>query len=144
MLGLVPKTEKVELEVVRGDKTLTISFMPREKGKVEGDQVALTRWDLTVCTINQFDNPDLYFQKKEGVFIYGIKSRGNAAGSGLQSQDILMKINGKDVKTLEEVKAMQAETVKKAEDNPRVIMTVLRNGLMRQVVLDIARDYSKE
>jgi serine protease Do len=144
MLGLVPKTEKVELEVVRGEKTLTISFMPREKGKVEGDQVALARWDLTVCTINQFDNPDLYFQKKEGVFIYGIKAPGNAASSGLQRQDILLKINGKDVKTLEEVKALQAETVKKAEDSPRVMMTVLRNGLMRQVVVDISRDYSKE
>jgi serine protease Do len=144
MLGLLPRTAPATLEIVRGTTPMTITFTPREKGQVEGDSVALARWDCSVSSINQFDNPDLYFQKKQGVFIFGIKYPGNAQNSGLQRQDILLKINGKSVNTLEEVKNAHAETVKTAGDNPRVMLTVQRNGLMRQVVLDISRDYSKQ
>jgi serine protease Do len=144
MLGLLPRTETATLEVKRGTQTLTIQLTPRDKGKVEGEEVALARWDCSVSSINQFNDPDLYFQKKEGVFVFGMKSPGNAGNSGLQRQDILLKVNGKDVTTLEAVKAAHAETLKNYGDNPRVMLTVLRNGLMRQVVLDISRDYSKE
>jgi len=144
MLGLLPRTAPATLEIVRGTTPMTITFTPREKGQVEGVSVALARWDCSVSSINQFDNPDLYFQKKEGVFIFGIKYPGNAQNSGLQKQDILLKVNGKTVNTLDEVKAAHAETVKSAGDIPQVMLTVLRNGLMRQVVLDISRDYGKQ
>ncbi len=144
MLGLLPRTVAATLEVMRGSQALTVKLMPREKGKVEGEEVALARWDCTVSTINQFNDPDLYFQKKQGVYVFGIKGPGNAMNSGLQRQDILLKVNGKDVTTLEEVKAAHAETLKTYADKPRVVLTVMRNGLMRQVVVDISRDYSKE
>ncbi len=144
MLGLLPRTAPATLDIMRGATPMTIKFTPREKGQVEGDSVALARWDCTVSAINQFNDPDLYFQKKEGVFVFGIKYPGNAANSGLQRQDILLKINGTTVNTLDEVKAAHAQTLKTFADNPRVMLTVQRNGLMRQVVLDISRDYSKE
>ena len=144
LLGLLPRTEPATFDILRGTQPMTLSVTPREKGQVEGDSLALARWDLTAKSINQFDNPDLYFQRKEGVFIFGIKYPGNAQNSGLQRQDILLKVDDKAVNTLDEVKAVHEATLKTLADHPRLVLTVLRNGLMRQVVMDISRDYSKE
>ena len=38
----------------------------------------------------------------------------------------------------------RAETLVTSVSNHRVLITVLRNGLMKQVVLDFSRDHSKE
>ncbi len=121
-----------------------MDLTPREKGKVEGEELELPRWDMTIKTINQFDNEDLYFYRKKGVFVFGVKYPGNAATARLASQDIILKIEKKEVTTLEEVKRIHAEAMKNIKKKHRILFTVLRNGLMRQVVLDFSRDYEKE
>jgi S1-C subfamily serine protease len=117
---------------------------PREKGKVEGDQLDCPRWDLTVKAINQFDNPDLYFHRKAGVFVQAVRQPGNAANAGLQGQDIVVKIGGKEVGSLNDVKEIHKKSLENLGNSHRVLITVLRNGLMKQVVLDFSRDHSKE
>ncbi|MEI8196916.1 MAG: trypsin-like peptidase domain-containing protein [Phycisphaerae bacterium] len=143
-LGMLAKDAAVQLEIVRGTQTLTVPLTPREKGKVEGDSLDCPRWDLTIRTINQFDNPDLYFQRNTGVFVYGVKYPGNASTAGLQGEDILLKIDGQAVTTLEDVKKIHTQSLAGIKDKQRLMVTVLRNGLLRQVVLDISRDFSKE
>ena len=144
MLALLPKTRKVTLELRRDGKTLPVELTPRKKGKVEGEEFDCPRWDLTVKTINQFDNRDLYFHRKKGVFIYGIKYPGNASECRFAEQDIILKIDGKEVVTLADVKAIHAASLKNIRDKHRIVFVLLRNGLMRQLVLDFARDYEKE
>ena len=144
VFGLLSRSAPATLDILRGSEPLTVQLTPREKGKVEEEAVALERWDCSVSPINQFENPDLYFQKKEGVFVYGLKSPGNAMMGGLQRMDILLKINDTTVTSLADVRAAHAATLKTYSDKPRVMLTVLRNGLMRQVVLDISRDFNKE
>ncbi len=143
-LGLLEKNKPATFELMRGTQAITVSLTPREKGKVEGEELACKRWDITVKTINQFDNPDLYFHRQSGVFIYGVKSPGNGSNAGLRSKDILLKIDGKEVNTLADVEAIHKQTIENIEKNHRITFAVLRNGLMRQIVLDFARDYSKE
>lgn len=147
-LGLLPKDTEAVFDVVRGSgdaaTALTIRVTPREKGKVEGDELALERFDLTVKTINQFDNPDLYFHRQQGVFIFGLKYPGNAASSGLAPRDIILKIDGKDVKSLDDARAAHKDALANLTAKPRVVLSVLRSGLMRQIVIDLSRDYSKE
>jgi serine protease Do len=143
LLGQLPKSAPATMEIIRGDKKLTLDLMPREKGKVEGEELACKRWDCTVKTINQFDNPDLYLRKQTGVFVFGIKYPGNAASAGLASQDIILKVDGTPVSSLDELETAHKQTLKNVIDKPRIVLTVLRNGLMRQVVMDISRDYSK-
>ncbi len=123
---------------------MTVQLTPREKGKVEGEELDCPRWNMTVKTINQFDNEDLYFYRNKGVFIFGVKYPGNASASGLSAGDIIVKIDGKDIETLADIKAIHAETLKKIETKPRIVFTIMRGGLTRQVVLDISRDYEKE
>ncbi|MDD4888477.1 MAG: trypsin-like peptidase domain-containing protein [Phycisphaerae bacterium] len=143
-LGQLPLNKAAKLAVVRDDKTLTVELTPREKGKVEGEELDCPRWDMTVKTINQFDNEDLYYYREKGVFIFGVKSPGNASSSGLQRNDIVVKVDGKEVTTLDEVKAIHAESLKNMKAKSRIVFTILRGGLTRQVVLDISRDYEKE
>ena len=143
-LGLLPKDKQVKVELVRQGKTLTVEFAPRAKGKTEGDQLDCPRWDFTVKAINQFDTPDLYFQRPEGVFVFGVKYPGNAAQSGLMQRDIIARIDQKDVKTLDDVKAVHAEALAKVQTKPRAVSTVLRIGELRQIVLNFAREHQKE
>lgn len=143
-LGLLAKHKPVEISLVRGGKAVTVSLVPREKGKVEGDQLDCPRWDFTVREINQFDNPDLFFYRQKGVFVFGVKEPGNAGNAGLQPQDVLLRIGEKEVATLEDVEALHKAALEGIGRSHRLILTVLRNGLMRQIVLDYLRDFEKE
>jgi serine protease Do len=143
-IGLLPVDKPTELTILRDGKELTVEITPREKGKVEGAELDAPRWDLTFKAINQFDNPDLFFHRRQGVFIYGIKQPGNAAKSGLSSQDIVVKIDGKPVETLDDVRTIHAEALENVNNKPKILFSVLRNGLTRQVILDFSRDFEKD
>ncbi len=143
-LGTLPKGKEVKVEVLRKGKATELAFTPRAKGKVEGEELDCPRWDMTVKDINQFDNPDLYFHRKKGVFIFGIKSPGNAGSAGLQGQDIVLKIDGKEVQTLDDVKAIHKKAIDNVSEKHRIVFVVLRNGLEYQISVDFSRDYEKE
>lgn len=143
-LGLLTKHEPVRIALQRNGEQRVVELTPREKGKVEGEELDCPRWDLTVKQINQFDNPELYFHRKEGVFIYGVKRPGNAASAELRTGDIILKIDGQEVRTLEDVKRIRAEALENIKTKHRAIFSVLRNGLLRQTVLDFSRDYEKQ
>ncbi|MBX3388151.1 MAG: trypsin-like peptidase domain-containing protein [Phycisphaeraceae bacterium] len=143
-LGLLPKNTPATFVVQRGSEKLTVEITPREKGAVEGKELALKRWDMTIKEINQFDNPELYFHRNQGVFVHATKYPGNASGSGLSGNDIILKIDGKEVATLADVESLHAELVANVESKSRIVLTVLRGGLTRQVVLDFHRDFDRE
>ncbi len=143
-LGLLPKGRELRCEVIRDEERLTIAVAARAKGEVEGQEYALERFDFTVKEINQFDNPDLFFHRQKGVFVFGVKRPGNAASAGLRARDIILKIDGAEVETIDEVKTVHERLVASVDQRHRVLIVVLRGGLMRQIVLDFGRDYSKE
>jgi len=144
VLGLLAKGTEATFKVARDDKTVIIKLTPREKGKVEGDELALKRFDFAVKAINQFDNPSLYFHRKEGFFVFGVKYPGNAASAGLQQQDIILSIDGKDINTVDELKAIHDTLITNVAAKFRVRVNVLRNGQLRQIVLDFQRDFEKQ
>lgn len=144
LIGLLPKHKAVRIDFLRGSQAMSAEIEPREKGKVEGANVDCPRWDFTVREINQFDNPDLFSYRQKGVFVYGIKSPGNAANAGLRTQDILVKIDDKEVETIDDVKAVHKASLAALATRSKVLLWVLRNGLARQVVLDYSRDFEKE
>ncbi len=142
-LGLLPPDQEVTLDLLRRGEAMTLTFTPRDKGDVEGEELDCPRWNMTVKTINRFDNPDLYFHRAAGVYIFGVKYPGNASSAGLQEQDILLNIDGQDVTDLADVRRLYAGAVENVRRKHRVVVSVLRNGLMRQVVLDFSRDYEQ-
>ncbi len=144
LIGLLPKGQPADVEIFRGGQRRIVQLTPREKGSVVGDELDCPRWDLTLKAINQFENPNLYFHKKEGVFIFGVRQPGNAASSGLQSQDIILSIDSNQVSSLQDVKRIHEQCLKNVDSRSRVLFTVLRGGLMRQFVLDFKRDYERQ
>lgn len=144
MLGLLAKGSEATFVVAREGKNVTVKLTPREKGKVEGDELALKRFDFSVKSINQFDNPTLYFHKKQGVFVFGVKYPGNASNSGLQQQDILLSIDNREVTSIDDLKKIHEELVAGVDNKYRVLVKVMRNGQLRQMVLDFQRDHEKE
>ncbi len=143
-IGLLAKKKPATLTILRNGKTIELPVTPREKGKVQGEELDLPRWDLTIKTINQFENKDLYFYHKTGVFVFGVKRPGNAGNAGLQAQDIILKVGTKRVTTLKDVQEAYDQAIKNIKAEHRILITVERNGLMQQKVLDFARDYEKE
>ncbi len=143
-IGLLPKNKPASIVLVRGQETLQVDLTPREKGKVEGEELECKRWDFTVKAINQFDNPGLYFHRRQGVFVYGIKYPGNASNSDLRTQDIILKIDGRAVTTLDDVRTIHERCLEEVNKKHKLVLHVLRNGLFRQVILDFSRDYEKE
>jgi serine protease Do len=142
--GLLPKDEPAKLKVDRQGDLLTLTLTPTEKGEIEGEELECPRWDLTVKEINRFDNEDLYFHREQGVYIYGVRWPGNAGPAGLRENDIILSINGTEVVTLDEVKAVHERTLASVEEKHRILFVVLRNGMMQRHVVDFLRDYSKE
>jgi serine protease Do len=143
-LGLLPKEKPAALELVREGKALSVAITPRAKGTTQGEELDCPRWDLTVKTINQFDNPDLFFHREKGVFVFGIRAPGNAMASGLQRNDIILKVDGKEVVSLDDVKAAHKAALANIAEKHRILLTVLRNGRQLQTVVDFSRDYSRE
>jgi len=143
-LARLPKHTEAMLTIRRNGEDIEVAFTPRAKGEVEGDELECPRWNMTVKTINQFDNEDLYFYRKEGVFIFGIKHPGNAYAARLREQDIILDIEGEPVTTLEDIRRIYDEAIEGIGARHKVRVVVLRNGLERQVVLDFSKDYERE
>lgn len=143
-LALLAVGAPVPLGVMRDGAALTLSLTPRAKGRVLGEELACARWDFTVKEINQFEVPDLHFHTPAGLYVRGVRSPGNADGSGLRPRDVLLRINGMPVGRLDDVRKLHEESLARLREGGarRLVLSVLRNGQQVQVVLDISRDYA--
>ena len=144
LLGLLAKNKPARLTVRRGGKETAITITPREKGKVEGDELDCPRFDFTVKAINQFATPQLYFHRKQGVYVFGVKQPGNALVAGLRPKDIILRVDGRKIATLEDIEKVHRALVDNVEKRHRVQLVVLRGGLMRLIALNFLRDYERD
>ncbi|MEA3409777.1 MAG: trypsin-like peptidase domain-containing protein, partial [Candidatus Eisenbacteria bacterium] len=141
MLALLSPGSPVKLDIQRGEEHLEISITPREKGRTEGEELDLPRWGFSVKQINRFASPSLHAHRKHGLFVHGVKRPGNARDAGLRENDILLRIGKAEIATLDDLRTQHTKALKNLKDRSWVLITVLRGGLMRQVVLDFGRDY---
>jgi serine protease Do len=143
-LGDLPVGEPVNLTVRRGEEVLQMSLTPVHKGAIEGTDFDCHRWNMTVKGITKHANPTLYFYRKKGVFVRAIRYPGNAQEAGLERNDILLKIGSEPVETVEDVQRAYEALLADEKREKKVLITVLREGLERLVVLDYRKDYEKE
>ncbi|MHC5035192.1 MAG: trypsin-like peptidase domain-containing protein, partial [Planctomycetota bacterium] len=143
-LGDLPIGEPAAVTVTRADVPVELSVTPVRKGRVEGEDFDCHRWNMTVKGISKHANPTLYFYCKKGVFVRAVRYPGNARDAGLQRHDILLKIGTEEVKTIEDVKRVYDALLADEEREKKVLLTVLRDGLERLLVLDYRKDYEKE
>jgi serine protease Do len=139
-LGMLPHGKPVRITIKRDEAFQDIEIVPQEKGKVEGREYVCSRWGFSVKAINRFENPNLYFQTKKGVFVYGLKPQGNAEIAGLRANDIIDSVNGVKINGLEDIKHANELFKNGSGESSRITISLLRNGLPHQIVLDSAID----
>ncbi|MFH1760018.1 MAG: trypsin-like peptidase domain-containing protein [bacterium] len=140
----LPLDKEVRLEIVRNKKHAQFMVQPVVKGKLEGDNLDLTRWDMTVQEISKFDNPEIYFWKNRGIFIIGVKYPGNGSASGFQRYDIILEIDGKQVTALNDINTIYQGIMADTARDKKVLFKLSRSGQIQWVVLDYTRDYEEE
>lgn len=125
---------------------MAVTISPALRGKFEGEDLDLKRWNMTVKEISQYKNPTLHFYQPDGgVYIQGVRYEGNASDAGLNRNDIILKIGETEVKTLQDVKAAYDKLIndpKRADK--KVLITIKRQNRLNWKTLDWAKDYLKE
>lgn len=139
MLGLMEFNKKVRFTIQREGIKKDIYCAPTEKGKVEGDAVACDNWGFTAKAINRFDNPELYFYQPQGVFVFGVKKFSPAARAGLLKGDIIVKIDDRSIKTLDELLKCYKFAARTSQHNRRSRLTILRNGATLLVPVNFSK-----
>ncbi len=143
-IGLMPFGQDIRFTVMRDGKELELAAAPVPKGQVEGDEGNCPRWGFTAKTINRFDTPNLFYYCEKGVYIYGIADIGNASRADCRINDIIVSINGRETKTLDELKTVYREAMDKLSETTKAVFVVMRNGRMMQFVLDYYNDYETD
>jgi len=131
------------LKIKRNNEIITLKLNLILKGKVEGDNFEAKRWNMTFKEINKFDTPLFAFFKETGVFVLGVDSPGNGELSGFLIGDIILKINGKEINTLDEIKNLYSESLLKTDANKKYLFEVFRKSSHNFLLLDYKTDYKK-
>ncbi len=147
-IALLPPEKPVQLTLERSSgaatQTLNVALTPSRKGRVQGEEVDCPRWGLTAKAVNRFENPELHRQRAEGVFLFGVREPGAASAAGLLANDILIEIDGQPLVTLDDVRRAHERTLANLATKKRLQVKILRGGQLRQIILDISRDYERE
>jgi serine protease Do len=130
-----------KLVVRRGEQQVELQITPVLKGSVDLADFDCKRWNTTVKEFNEFSDPDLFFYEKGGVYIQGVRAPGNAQKAGLRRRDILLKIDGRDVKTVAEVKKIYEELLADTKRPLRVLLEIRRGQFRQPIVLDYKEDF---
>ena len=143
LFSKLPLEKAAKLAVLRGKETLAVDLTPAKKGEQEGSEFDCKKWNMTVKEITKFADPFLYFQSAKGVYILGIQRTGNAAMSGFQMYDIVVRIGDSEIASLRNLQQAYDEALKMEKGRRKVRMKVLRNGYPRLQVLEFEKDIEK-
>ncbi len=129
-----------------GRGLMLLSVKPIIRGKFEGEDCDLKKWNMTVKEISKFKNPRLHFlQPAGGVYVQGVRYSGNASEAGIITNDILLSIDNQPVKTVADVKAVYEKLVNDKDRTEKKTLIQLKRGVFeRWVVIEWTKDFLKE
>jgi len=129
----------------RNGEELTVEMVPTEDEGLDDQGLECDRWDATFQRITQEETPDLLFWRPEkGIYVLGVSYPGNAASSGLRPQDIVLRVDGEDVHSLDDMKRIYDRVIAEEREKKHVLFDVLRRGYRELVALDYGPDYDQE
>ena len=124
-----------------------MTITPKLKGKIEGEDFDCKEWQMTIKEINRYAQPQMHHFHKGGVYIQGVKPRGNARASRLAPNDVIQEIGGETIGSLDDAKRVYAELDKRPKDKRQVLVKVFRSGTSEWLVLDYRKrdeEYEEE
>jgi len=139
-LAALPAGKPASFRIERGGAMLDVALTPDSKGRVEGGDLELSEWDLTLKEINRYANRFQAYFVGKGVFVQGSKPRGNARRSGLRPGDIVLEIGGVPVRSLDDARAAYAKFNALPKGQRKVLCAILRDGYRISIALDFNRE----
>ncbi len=143
LADLTPGTA-VEVEVKRGEEIVKLSMTPEADEETDSNGMECDRWDVTFQRITPEDVPSLHFWRPNGLYVLGVSYPGNAGTAGLRSGDVVVRVDKKEVKTLDELEKLYESIIAEDRTKKLVLIEVLRNGYTKYIALDYERDYDKK
>lgn len=135
----------VPVTLKRGGETLVLELVPEQDDDLDDEGLECDRWDATFQRITLQETPELHFwHPAAGIYVLGVSYPGNAASSGLRPQDVVLRVDGEEVGTLEDMKKIYERVLEEEREKKHVLFEVLRRGYRQFVALDYGPDYDQE
>ena len=134
----LPAGRSAAFEVMRNGQTLrlTATPTPRAAAAPDKEQFDAEEWMMTVKSIGEDeDSLERYF-RAGGVGILEVAEPGNAKRSGLQSKDIILAVDGADIKSIDDLRQSYWRSMAKRASDRLILVSVLRRGRRFEVALD--------
>ena len=145
-LSELPVGEPARMVVRRAGREMSFTVTPALKGKFEGEDLDCRRWNMTVKEITKFSNPELfYLHPAGGVYVQGVRYPGNANDAGLRSNDIILKIDDRPIKTLSDVRGAYEKLTADEKRPEKKALVIIKRGVYRDwKTLNWTKDYLQE
>jgi S1-C subfamily serine protease len=143
-LADLPSGQPTAITVLRGAETLSFDLVPEADVGEDPDGVECDRWDATFQEIRAEDTPALHFWAPRGVYVLGVSQPGNAASSGLETGDIVLKADRTPIADLAGIVAVYERVIAENRPRKRVLFEILRDGHREFVSLDYGADYDRK
>ena len=133
MLADLPIGETAMLTLDRGGDALELEVVTLEKSELRGEERALDVWGITVTEVTPEIMARARLTERRGAFVSGAREGGPGSMAGLGSGDIILTVDGEEVRSLAHFLELHGEVVVSGRD--AVLMDVKRGALTRFVLL---------
>ena len=128
--------------MLRDEEEYTFTVTTGELGELQGEDYECPDWGFTVKDITRQMQISNQLRDSLGVLVVGVKRVGAADMGGLRRNDVVRQINKEPVNDLAEFAARYTELTARKE--PKVLLTVGRNGATRLVVINTEKELTTE
>ncbi|MEK7793484.1 MAG: trypsin-like peptidase domain-containing protein [Candidatus Hydrogenedentota bacterium] len=125
--------QEAKLSIQRGDQTSDVAVVTEEKRKQAGEEVEYAGWGFSGSELSGQSVRQAQLNSYDGVLVSGTQIGGIAARAGLQTGEIILKVDGDAVTDLASFKTIYDARV--AAHTELVLLTVRRGPLTRYVLL---------
>ena len=132
----LPANRPATLTVERDGRVLSLAVKPIIKGEVEGEDFDCKEWQMAIKEINKFADREMYYFRKQGVYVQGVKYPGNAQHSGIRAGDTILDIEDEEIASLDAARKAYQRLDQKPKGQRKALLKVLRRGVSRLVLLD--------
>jgi serine protease Do len=137
----LPLGKPVDIVVLREGKQQTLRVVPEERESVEAPIAELPLAGITASNLTAWSMKELKRERREGVRVRGVRP-GGPAGEGrppLESDDVIVEIDGKSVKDVEALTTALEQGTKDRKGPVSMLVSFDRRRQRMLTVLEIGR-----